>query len=376
LLQGSVQINTQGRYAGFWKKWTEFLVAYFDGHSTGLNVLMGGFEYTEKLDIVLAFLAFLHTGSKKLKQSTIANTLSGVKFTFQLNRGDASCFEDVLVGKMMRSLQLKDAKDGITVHKKRPIPLEMTLRMLTKVLKTDAKNDEVARVAILMAYYCMLRQSEYIFQSGDQNHAIQAQDVDFHMAATDLFVSATAPFTVSYDEIDAVRISLRSCKNDPFRQGNVFWFHKQNMMDRNLDIVAHMHAWARRANLSSTDVFTSYRVLTDNSRYVLTYKRMQQLIRITALQADLDPAEFGTHSWRISGATTLEAGGMSLEQIKLLGRWKSLTTVKGYDQPNSAAFERAQTILSNPTIFPMSDLSFLSVKARKGTGNKKKEEGK
>ena len=51
---------------------------------------------------------------------------------------------------------------------------------------------------------------------------------------------------------------------------------------------------------------------------------------------------------------------MALEQIKLIGRWKSLEMVKGYDQPNSAAFNRAQDILCDETNFSMEDLSFLT----------------
>jgi hypothetical protein len=49
-----------------------------------------------------------------------------------------------------------------------------------------------------------------------------------------------------------------------------------------------------------------------------------QKIKETAVAFFLDPAIFGTHSWRIAGATTMEAAQAPMSAIQRQGRWKSL----------------------------------------------------
>jgi hypothetical protein len=107
---------------------------------------------------------------------------------------------------------------------KKPLPLQMT-RYLVDVLlsKTDMKH-KVIRVAALMAYFLLLRQSEYIYKSHESNHSITASNVEFMHASGKVFWKSYEVKNWQYADVESVRISLPHCKNDPFRRGNQFWY--------------------------------------------------------------------------------------------------------------------------------------------------------
>jgi hypothetical protein len=59
----------------------------------------------------------------------------------------------------MRVILLNDAILGIQRDKKRPIPFSMILHMINYSLNKDTLDDAPYRVAILIAYFFLLRQS-------------------------------------------------------------------------------------------------------------------------------------------------------------------------------------------------------------------------
>jgi hypothetical protein len=124
------------------------------------------------------------------------------------------------------------------------------------------------------------------------------------------------------------------------------------------DLVRELFVFSTQANLSSTDVFTSYRIQDGSAAGIIrvTYKRMMQLLSGVARHFNLSPSLFGTHSFRISGATTLDAGHNDSAVVQKMGRWKSLPTSLEYSQASTSAFRVAHEILADPTVFTVADL--------------------
>jgi hypothetical protein len=65
---------------------------------------------------------------------------------------------------------------------------------------------------------------------------------------------------------------------------------------------------------------------------------------------------FGTHSFRISGATTLDAGSVDSKTVQRLGGWAVTQTAIEYTQANTGAFTIANRTLLNPNNFTVADL--------------------
>jgi hypothetical protein len=88
----------------------------------------------------------------------------------------------------------------------------------------------------------------------------------------------------------------------------------------------------------------------------VTYSKMMELIKETAVFFGFDPHIFGTHSFRISGATTLDAGSVDSRTVQRLGGWAVPQTAIEYTQANTGAFTVAHRALLNPNNFTIADL--------------------
>jgi hypothetical protein len=268
-------------------------------------------------------------------------------------------FSNIAVTKILAGMKLTDVAGGKTPDQKKPFPLEMTRFLIEVLLKADTMNNRMIRVAALMAYFLLLRQSEYIYSAGDNDHALRAQHIEFKLRAGSRFITADKVATVIYSEVEAVRVTLPHCKNDPFHRGNQFWYEVGSVQKGKYDIVFEMFQWAKVAGFRADDVFTSFRD-TSNKVIRLTYYSISQKIKETALAFDLEPAEFGTHSWRIAGATTMEAAKASMSDIQRQGRWKSMSMPMHYSKSSRNEFNHALRLLANEELFTVKDLLYHS----------------
>ena len=82
------------------------------------------------------------------------------------------------------------------------------------------------------------------------------------------------------------------------------------------DIVWELFQWSKIAWFTSEDVFTSFRDAANVSHP--TYYMMLKKIKEIEIAFHLNPKVFGTHLWRIGGATTMEAAHyqVSMESIQ------------------------------------------------------------
>jgi hypothetical protein len=91
---------------------------------------------------------------------------------------------------------------------------------------------------------------------------------------------------------------------------------------------------------------------------------MMDLIKSTALHFGFESHIFGTHSFRISGATTLDAGAVDSRTVQRLGGWAVPQTALEYTQANTGAFTVAHRALLNPNNFTIADLQ-LQIQTKK-----------
>ena len=127
--------------------------------------------------------------------------------------------------------------------------------------------------------------------------------------------------------------------------------------DGSLDFVKEMEKFSWQSHCRDSDVFTSCRYgdqLEKISR--VTYTKVRKLLRLLAERHGFDPKMFGTHSFRIGGATALASGNVNIDMIQRLGGWKSNITPMQYTQPSSGAFGVAHSVLMNEDSYTEKDL--------------------
>jgi hypothetical protein len=361
----SIQEKTSKQYSKKFEEWRDF-VTKFNDHDQQQDEYLSGMTLSEKSAIGLAFMSFLYY-DKGLSPSTISNYMSAIRFQFQVMMEQMPWEEDFAGKRFMRGALLNDAALGIQRDKKRPIPLSMILHIVNVKLDKSTIEDAPCRIAVLIAYFFLLRQSEYIYQKQSNDHAIRVSDVEFRIRGKGVFIQSHLLRTSGYHirDIDLVKVTLRHCKNDPFRQGNSFWCEREFSKNGSIDLVREMAEFSWSANCISGDVYTSCRLSTNkNKTGRATYSRMMELIKSTAVHFGFESHIFGTHSFRISGATTLDAGAVDSRTVQRLGGWAVPQTALEYTQANTGAFTLAHRALLNPNNFTIADLQ-LQIQTKK-----------
>ena len=70
-----------------------------------------------------------------------------------------------------------------------------------------------------------------------------------------------------------------------------------------------------------------------------------------------NPKEYGTHSLRSGGCTSLRAAGVSWETIKIVGRWRSDSALRYGQLHPSDILDLARRVQSAPDIAEASHMS-------------------
>lgn len=132
---------------------------------------------------------------------------------------------------------------------------------------------------------------------------------------------------------DHIVLRIAQSKTDQTRQGNEVVLAKTGSL---ICPCTALLNYINRANISLTSnekLFRNIYLTKGTERLLetpLTYSRTRFLFRETFLRAGLNPSNFGTHSLRSGGATTAANKGVTFEEIKRHGRWRSNKTVDRY----------------------------------------------
>jgi hypothetical protein len=207
-------------------------------------------------------------------------------------------------------------------------------------------------VAMLLAFSCLLRRSEYIPTKA--GHFLKAKDVSFLLAdgsviPSHLFTKEHAPL------VTEVIIFIRSSKCDQEAEGFPFSFLRLGASN---GLCEALITWSLSVNLRVDDAFLSTRNATGKRVWCVNAVDLTKAMRTTARGCMFSKEQilrFSPHSLRYGGASTLSAAGIDRYQIQLVGRWSSdayLTYVKA----THSMFSRTQAVLSEPTFLPIRDI--------------------
>ena len=204
-------------------------------------------------------------------------------------------------------LTLRGARRDQSASTKRPrLPITpVILERLCQIWNQDSSNwDHI----MLWAAYCVgsfgsLHSGE--FTAPDQGEFDPGQHLTFHDLAVDSMVNPRL-----------IALRIKQSKTDPFTQGVTIYLGRTE------------------SRLCPVAALLSYLVLRGNGdgplfhfqdSQPLTRTRLVAAVRQTLKAAGFNPDNFVGHSFRIGAATTAAVGGVPVDVIKMLGRWKSDT---------------------------------------------------
>jgi hypothetical protein len=316
-----------------------------------------------------------HRKDNPLAASTISGSYSGIRHSFRSNLLDTDFFDHCSMRAFKTATMLaerKNAKCNRVKRRKYPMTLGMVENVAVAAKSTSRIGPIMCATAIQLAFFCLLRVSEYVPNVKDIKHecchAMLAKDVLFEVEHPDggsQMVDATQVTTAMWPRVTLVKFTLRSMKNDQLRIGSTFWF--RNMPnEEGTNIVKVAFEWAVTARLQSGDFFMSHRRgLPQQGSICITYSMVDKTIKECARLHGFLPRNFGTHSPRIGGACTLRAGDAPDTMLKLLGKWRGDTSSWVYQETSSKEFDRMQRLIKNPRLFTIKDIKLSYAKSQR-----------
>lgn len=205
---------------------------------------------------------------------------------------------------------------GDNVVRKKAITPEM-LRQIFKHLNISVSFDATFWAACLTMFYGLLRRSNVLLTSAatfDVNKHLRRRDISYLPWGVMLHIrwSKVIQFRSRTFELPLPRLH-----NNVLCPAQAI-FHCQNLADTsNLDTPAFVYK-------------------TGSSLKVLTSGQFVGRLRQTLLICGINASEIATHSFRRGGATFCYSTGMSAENIKLLGDWRS-SCYQSYIENDTAA---------------------------------------
>lgn len=233
---------------------------------------------------------------KRVKTKSIKAYLTGIR-SAHVDMG----FEDLDV---FHSPRLKRIIDGsrrlrgeIDTQERCPITKDVLLKILPH-FDRSTKHGATIQAAFCLAFAAFLRVGEFTYEPKD----LREEDFDQWFL--------TRRQVRLYE--DHLELTLPSSKTDPFRRGVTLTIAATN--DEACAVRALRHLFQRYPTSLSSPLFEingvfSRRLITDNLR---------QALRSVGLQG-----HYSGHSFRRGAATSARIAGLSEDEIKLLGRWKS-----------------------------------------------------
>lgn len=216
------------------------------------------------------------------------------------------------------------ASEAHDTERKITFTLEMILAFQSMVCAdTSSLAISGLAVAMLLAFSCLLRCSEYVPKRRNK-HWLRARDVEFVLE--DGRVVGSHSFSSNlFTRVREVIVRIRSSKTD--QEGKGFTFVFSLSVPSTTTLCLTLMRWAVRANLQADDPFFSARDMTGVCKWTISASKLTKALRLTAItffQFETTTAKrFTPHSLRYGGASTLAAANIPDYQIQMAGRWRS-----------------------------------------------------
>jgi hypothetical protein len=373
ITRNCVVFKSNLRYDTDWRRFGTYFKKCVKG-ATPDDYYMQHYTRKQQVEMLVGYGHYCLTEHKPrpLAAATIAGSFSGLKHSFRSNFLDMDCFENKSLRAFKTATTLAERKFAAhnQMYTKDGRKAPMTLGMVHNVAMA-AEGGSTAQVmcatAIQLAFFCLLRVSEYAPNVKDHEHddchALLARDVLFEVAVPGrrpVMLDATQVTAAMWPRVTLVKFTLRHMKNDQMRIGSTFWFRNLPPREDCINIVRVAFDWAVRARLQAGDYFMSYRdVTTQGKAKWLKYDTVNKAVKACAVRFNFRPEDFGTHSPRVGGACTLRAGDAPQTMVNHLGRWRTETSSWGYQEASMNEFDRMQRIIQDPTLFTTRDLQMV-----------------
>lgn len=239
---------------------------------------------------LISYIVFLF--NSRFSYSTIRCYISGISFVLKIND-----FEDV-TQRFVISKLLDGAKrlQGKKLDTRLPITRPLLIDIVRVLPQACNSTFEVKlfTAAFSIAFFGFMRIGEIAVKNGNSNHTILFENIKL-MEKT-------------------VEIYLASSKNDQFGKGITISITRQSGV---ICPVQSMNAYFDARPSVKGVCFCHF----DTSP--LTYYQFSSILKKTLKLLKVDHERILSHSFRIGRATNCAMEGMSDEDIKTLGRWKS-----------------------------------------------------
>ena len=310
---GALAPSTRRAYDAAWKEWGIFCRA----RNREIFLKGGELEALSEEQDVLTYCAVL-AGPMQRKSGTLRLRLQAIGFFHRMQTGVN------IFAKMPRiSLFLKGVLRGEgPPERKIPATVDHLLNA-HRSLNMQDRNHQILWGVILVAWYFMLRRSEYL-QEGSPKRDTQATGSRRPLMDGDLLARYEKRYTHWGGPVDEIVAHLKGSKTDWLNQGTVRSHsalatghpHPQLCPVRALQIIHRANpkrlapgsrvgwaTWANGDNIPATAITA--------------------LLRLANPHPERAASQASLHSLRAGGATALYQATGSLDLVKRMGRWRS-----------------------------------------------------
>ena len=248
----SVVDSTAAHYSVGWRSWTAFAAIVGQSpypSSTNSVVLLGAFTFSIAVAFATGFCAY---GRATLvhSPSTICGYLSGVAFNLKITTHDASFLSSPPVQMARARLRRLAAKDNTPSKSRLPFTLDLILSYGVFASSDSANLNHFGLfVAMMLAFSCLLRRSEYIPAS---QHHLRACNIIFVLFDSSLLGSREILLSHA-TLIKEVLVKIPSSKCDQEGLGFTYVFSASAPSTRSLCFL--LFRWAANTHKSADDPF-------------------------------------------------------------------------------------------------------------------------
>lgn len=286
MVRNSVAPATWTAYGKAWQGWCECV---------GSGPVLTCAE--TRLQVTLDYLARLRVAGAS---GTLAqHRMTGLSFHFQL-RGWGNVGQHFIIRRVLKGW----AKESTVRDCRKPVSFAM-LRALVSAVRSVASSPYEASLlatAFGLAFFGAFRISELLAPSRSAPGGLLLEDV------------VTGP--------DFLRIRVSRSKTDQLGRGS--WVHLRSVPGDLCPVRLVLHFLASRS--------AGAQFLLHQDGSPLTRFQFTSIFKKCLVVAGENPAEYGTHSFRIGAATEAVRAGLAEGEVMRLGRWQSRCYV-GYVRP-------------------------------------------
>lgn len=259
-------------------------------------------SWPPKLETVVKFVAFLSI--KGLSPNTAKSYITSIGFKCKI-QGLSDVSTNFVVQKMLEGMKRLGQRSDTRL----PITEDILTQLALKLpgVCTNSYESKLFRAAFSLAFWGLFRVGEIT--------ATKGRNIDHILAVHDITMNAN---------IGVLRIHLRFSKTDQTGQGVFIDLKRVGSIVCPFDSMKQYLA-ARPSVNGPLFIHFNGKALT---RY-----QFSAVLNKTLIFAGVNPAKYKSHSFRLGGATAMSVAGKSVDEIKLMGRWKSCA-YKTYIRPN------------------------------------------